>query len=72
VLKVKTFDLDQVRQFQPDIVILQLGTNDLVNHLPHFVAHSLVQLSYLLHEHFGVKIIVISQVLYRCPMSSRL
>jgi len=67
VAKVVAYDLDVVRSFKPDIVILQLGTNDLVAQAPQTVGSSIEELVRLLHDDLGVQYIGVCQVLRRCP-----
>ena len=56
VAKVIRYDLEIVRQFSPDIVILQLGTNDISDRSIRSaltVSSQLEDLTKLLHEQFG-------------------
>ena len=67
VAKVEKFDLGFVRASKPDIVILELGTNDLTTFSPESVGSSLEELVQLFHENCGVKVIGVCQVIKRCP-----
>lgn len=65
VAKTMRHDLHVVASFAPDIVILQLGTNDLSRLDPLVVGSSLEDLVRLLHDHFNVKVICVCQTIYR-------
>ena len=67
IAKVKKFDLGFVRAWKPDIVILELGTNDLTKFSPEAVGSSLEELVQLLYENCSVKVIRVCQVIKRCP-----
>ena len=71
VSKVLEFDLGVVDSFKPDVVILQLGSNDLVDLAPETVGSSLEELVHLLHTKFAVKLIGVCQTLKRVPPSLR-
>ena len=65
VLKTVQFDLSVVVRFKPDIVILQLGTNDL-NHLsPVNVGPAIEDLTRSLHDSLKVKCVCVCQTIYR-------
>ena len=60
VAKVIRYDLEIVRQFSPDIVILQLGTNDISDcsiRSALTVGSQLEELTKLLHEQFGITVV---------------
>ena len=65
VSKARAFDLGIVESFWPDIVILQLGSNDLVHGDPLSVTSAIEDLVTLLHDSFQVKRICFCQTLYR-------
>lgn len=65
VSKVRDFDLGIVEIFRPDIVILQLGSNDLVDGDPLSIASAIEDLVTLLHDSFQVKRVCVCQTLYR-------
>ena len=67
IAKVEKFDLGFVRAWKPDIVILELGTNDLTKFSPESVGSSLEELVQLLYENCSVKVIGVCQVIKRCP-----
>ena len=67
IAKVEKFDLGFVRAWKPDIVILELGTNDLTKFPPESVGSSLEKLVQLLYENCSVKVIGVCQVIKRCP-----
>ena len=52
VAKVLKYDLSVVKEFGPDIIILQLGTNDLVNSSPLTVGSSLEHLGRVFYSQF--------------------
>ena len=55
VSKVRAFDLGIVEIVRPDIVILQLGSNDLVHRDTLSIASAIEDLVTLLHDSFQVK-----------------
>ena len=65
--KVEKFDLGFDRAWKPDIVILELGTNDLTKFSPESVGSSLEELVQLLYENCSVKVIGVCQIIKRCP-----
>ena len=68
VAKVIRYDLEIVRQFSPDIVILQLGTNDISDRSIRSaltVGSQLEDLTKLLHEQFGVTVVCVCQTILR-------
>ena len=70
--KVIQFDLDVVRNSKPDIVILELGTNDLTSLPPESVGSELEELVQSLHCEFDVRVIAVFQVIKRITPFSRL
>ena len=54
-----------VESFLPQIVILQLGSNDLVHADPLSVASAIEDLVTLLHDRFQVKRVCVCQTVYR-------
>ena len=67
VAKVEKFNLNFVRDWKPDNVILELGTNDLTTFSPECVGSSLEELVQLLYENCSVKAIGVCQVIRCCP-----
>ena len=63
IAKLEKFDLGFVRAWKPDIVILELGTNDLTKFSPESVGSSLEELVQLLYENCSVKVIGVCQVI---------
>ena len=63
VAKVEKFNLSFVRAWKPDIVILKLGTNDLITFHPESVGSSLEELVQLLYEDCSVNVIGVCQVI---------
>ena len=70
--KVIQFDLDVVRNSKPDIVILELGTDDLTSLPPESVGSELEELVQSLHCEFDVRVIAVFQVIKRITPFSRL
>ena len=65
VLKTVQFDLSLVARFKPDIVILQLGTNDLSHLSPVNVGSAIEDLTRSLHDSLTVKCVCVCQTIYR-------
>ena len=59
--KTLQYDLPVVASFAPDIVILQLGTNDLSRLDPLVVGSSIEELVTILHDTYNVKLICVCQ-----------
>lgn len=55
--KLRRFDLDIIRSFAPDIVILELGTNDISASAPEIVGSAIDDLVHLLQDSFSVRVI---------------
>ena len=72
IAKVEKFDLGFVRAWKPDIVILELGTNDLTKFSPESVGSSLEELVKLLKENCSVKVIGVCQIIKCCPPPSKM
>ena len=72
VAKILAFDLEHVRALQPDIVILEIGSNDLceVGQRPETVGSSIESLVSTLHEVYNVAFIVVCQVIHRATLPS--
>lgn len=67
VAKLRAFDLAIVAEFKPDIVFIQIGTNDLTqrNMSPLTVGSAIEELVTLLHNEFGVRRVLVGQTLQR-------
>ena len=65
IAKVVKYDLGVVKDFGPDIIILQLGSNDLVDSSALTVGSHLEDLVVLLHDHYKVDLICVCQTLRR-------
>ena len=63
VAKTLQYDLPVVASSAPDIVVLQLGTNDLSRLDPFVVASSIGELVTILHDTYNVKLICVCQTL---------
>ena len=67
VSKMLSFDLDKIKAFQPKVIILELGTNDLcvVGQRPESVGSDIEHLVQVLHDHCGAEFIMVCLVIYR-------
>ena len=63
--KIRKFDLEVVRQIAPKIIILELGSNDLVKLAPETGGSELENLVPDLHDIHSVEVVVVGQVLRR-------
>ena len=72
VAKILAFDLEHVRSLQPDIVILEIGSNDFceVGQRPETVGSSIESLVSTFHEVYNVAFIVVCQVIHRATLPS--
>ena len=70
--KVRRFDLTEVERFKPDVVILQIGTNDLTRRRssPASVGSAIEDLVCLLHNEYGVRLICVGQTVKRHPVGA--
>ena len=66
VSKMLSFDLDKTKAFQPRVIILELGTNDLcvVGQRPESVGSDIEHLVQVLHDHCGAEFIMVCLVIY--------
>ena len=66
VSKMLSFDLDKIKAFQPKVIILELGTNDLcvVGQRPESVGSDIEHLVQVLHDHCGAEFIMVCLVIY--------
>lgn len=67
VPKMLSFDLDKIKAFQPKVIILELGTNDLcvVGQRPESVGSDIEHLVQVLHDDCGAEFIMVCLVIYR-------
>ena len=65
IAKARAFDLPVVESFLPQVVILQLGSNDLVHADALSIASAIEDLVALLHDRFQVKRFCVCQTVYR-------
>ena len=65
ISKTKAYDLHVVEEFAPNIVILQLGTNDLATTSAVETGSAIEDLCRLLYESYGVEVICVCQTLHR-------
>ena len=65
VAKTVKFNLHVVRSTRPDIVIAQLGTNDLPFQSPLQVGSELEEFGRLLHYSYGVRFVCVCQTIRR-------
>ena len=65
--KVRQFDLGEVIRFRPDIVFLQIGTNDLAQRgmSPLTVGSAIEDFVRRLHDEYGVRLICVGQTIRR-------
>ena len=59
------YRLTRVESFRPDIVVLELGTNDLTSCEPEVVGSMLEELVRVLHVDYGVKVVCVNQIIFR-------
>ena len=64
IAKVVKYDLGVVKDFGLDIIILQLGSNDLVDSSVLTLGSHLENLVALLHNHYKVDVICVCQTLH--------
>lgn len=55
--KICQFDLNNVARFTPDIVILEVGTNDLTRKRPETVGSEIEELTRILLDKFSVSVV---------------
>ena len=65
VPKTLQHDLSVVQSFRPDIVILQLGSNDLTVSEPLHVGSAIEDFVRLLHDTYGIRFICVCQTINR-------
>ena len=65
IAKVRKFDLGIIRRLSPDIIVLELGSNDLTKLPAQTVGSELETLVRYLHDEFNVKSIAVCQVIRR-------
>ena len=67
IAKVRQFDLGEVIRFRPDIVFLQIGTNELAQRgmSPLTVGSATEDFVRLLHDESGVRLICVGQTIRR-------
>jgi len=65
IAKTVKFDLPILQLFRPDIVIVQLGTNDLTSCRPLRVGSAIEDFVHLLHDSYGVKCVCVCQTIRR-------
>ena len=63
ILKFREYDFGIVQKISPDIIILELGLNDLVKLPPQTVGSELESLLQDLHNTFSMKFVVVGQAL---------
>ena len=70
VSKTREYDLGIVEEFAPNVVIMQLGTNDLTTISAVETGSAIEDLCRLLYESYGEELICVCQTLYRQDASS--
>lgn len=65
VAKLRSFDLQVVTSISPDVVILEIGTNDLSLEPPEVVGSAIEELVRLLLDSFSVRVVGVCHVIPR-------
>ena len=65
VSKTLHLDLNVIESFRPEIVIMQLGSNDLTDSDPLHVGSAIEDFVRLLHDTYGVKVVCVCQTIMR-------
>ena len=65
VAKVWSFDLHVVERIAPDVLILEIGTNDLVDTIPEVVGSEIESLVCLLVDDYKVRVVCVCHVIPR-------
>ena len=70
--KVRRFDLTKVERSKPDVVFLQIGTNDLTRRpsSPASVGSAIEDLVCSLHHEYGVRLVCVGQTVKRHPVGT--
>lgn len=63
--KVIKYDLSLVQKYKPDILVLELGTNDLAVHAPEVVGSKIDDLAHLFRDKYKVRVVVVCHVINR-------
>ena len=63
--KLRSYDLHVVERIAPDVLILEIGTNDLVDISPEVVGSEIENLVRLLLGHYKVRIVCVCHVIPR-------
>lgn len=71
VQKLQDYDLHQMAKCKPDILVLEIGANDLTELAPEVVGAVIEDLVCLLHETYGVEVIAVSASIHRQVQSVR-
>ena len=70
--KIHAYDLSLVLKYKPDIVILELGTNDLSTLRPEVVGSKIDDLAQVLRDQYKVRVVGVCQVVNRNIPHTRL
>lgn len=72
IAKIRQFDLNEVIRFRPDVVFLQVGTNDLTQRgmTPITVGSAIEDFVRLLHDEHGVRFVCVGQTIKRSPVGN--
>ena len=65
VAKLRSFDLHVVERFAPDVIVLEVGTNDLVDFSPEVVGSQIESLVRLLIDSYSVRVVGVCHVIPR-------
>ena len=71
VKKLRDNDLHQVATYKPDILVLKIGANDLIELAPEVVGSAIGDLVCLLHETYWVKIVAVLASIHRRVQSGK-
>lgn len=63
--KLRKYDLTFVQTNKPDIIILEIGTNDLSHLAPEVVGSKIEELAHLLRDQYKVRVVGVCQVIGR-------
>ena len=65
VEKVKKYDISVISSFKPDIIILEIGTNDLCSLPPEVVGSQIEELARFFRDELRVQVVAVCQVIDR-------
>lgn len=65
VQKIKQYDLSVIEKVNPDILILEIGTNDLSHTRPESVGSSIDDFVNFIRDHVGIRVVCVCEVIDR-------